>query len=143
MTALHNIEAEDTLVATLEFASGAVGTFEATTAAYPGYNRRVELTGSQGTVILENSSVIQADVQSNAEMLSRPATDIKAESATSAVVSDISGHKRLLENFVQAILTNSELACDGREGRRSLELVESLYQAAETGSAIELKNRQL
>ena len=36
-TRLHAIEVEDTAVATLEFASGAIGTIEAATSAYPGY----------------------------------------------------------------------------------------------------------
>ena len=40
-TLLHKIEAEDTAVATLEFSSGALGIFQATTAAYSGYPRRV------------------------------------------------------------------------------------------------------
>src|SRR6185295_4195538 len=57
ITALHQIETEDTIVATLEFASGAVGTVEAATSAFPGYNRRVELTGSEGTIILEHDRV--------------------------------------------------------------------------------------
>src|SRR5216684_3501747 len=41
-TVLHKIEAEDTAVPTLEFANGAVGTLLATTAAYPGYPRRID-----------------------------------------------------------------------------------------------------
>ena len=44
---LHEIEVEDTAVAVLEFASGALGTIEAATSAYPGYSRRIELTGSE------------------------------------------------------------------------------------------------
>src|SRR5262249_39606901 len=51
-TRLHDIEVEDTAVAALEFASGALGTLEAATSAYPGYSRRIELTGSNGTVVL-------------------------------------------------------------------------------------------
>jgi predicted dehydrogenase len=43
-TALHTIEVEDTVIALLEFESGAVATLEATTAAYPGYKRRVEIS---------------------------------------------------------------------------------------------------
>jgi predicted dehydrogenase len=135
-TSLHDIEVEDTLVATLEFSNGAVGTFEASTAAYPGYNRRVELTGSEGTIVLENSCVIQADVRSDASSLLQPLTDTKNKSATSAVVSDVSGHKRLLEDFVKAIGTGSQPACDGRDGRRSLELVEALYESAQTGKVV-------
>src|SRR5688572_25846983 len=40
VTALHEIEVEDTVVATLEFACGALGTLEATTSTFPGYPRR-------------------------------------------------------------------------------------------------------
>src|SRR5438552_6163526 len=57
-TLLHKIEAEDTAVAILEFASGALGLFQASTAAYPGYPRRVELSGSEGTVILEHDRIV-------------------------------------------------------------------------------------
>src|SRR5437870_7782885 len=64
-TALHKIEAEDTAVAVLEFASGALGILQATTAAYPGYPRRVEISGSEGTVILEHDRIIAADLRKN------------------------------------------------------------------------------
>jgi UDP-N-acetyl-2-amino-2-deoxyglucuronate dehydrogenase len=138
-TALHKIEVEDTLVATLEFAGGAIGTFEASTAAYPGYNRRVELTGSEGTVILENSSVVQIDLRDrDSARLLRSSDENRNASSTSAVVSDISGHKRLLEDFVRSIETGSQPACDGREGRRSIALVEALYESASTRSAVTL-----
>ena len=56
-SALHKIESEDTLIALLEFANGTMGTFIATTSVYPGYPRRVELSGTEGTVILENDRV--------------------------------------------------------------------------------------
>src|SRR6185437_7850245 len=55
---LHRIEAEDTAVAALEFASGALGTIEAATSAYPGYARRLELTGSCGTLRLEGDDLV-------------------------------------------------------------------------------------
>ena len=63
ITALHHIEAEDTVVATLEFASGVTGTLEAATSIYPGYPRRLELTGSEGTLILEHDRIIAADLR--------------------------------------------------------------------------------
>src|SRR5260221_11478492 len=50
---LHEIEVEDTAVAVLEFENGALGTLEAATSAYPGYSRRLELSGSNGTLILD------------------------------------------------------------------------------------------
>ena len=43
-----NIEVEDVAVANLQFASGALGIIEASTAVYPGYLKRIEIHGSQG-----------------------------------------------------------------------------------------------
>src|SRR5205823_6637328 len=63
ITALHKIEVEDTLVATLEFSNGAVGTLEATTSVYPGYPRRLEVTGSEGTIIVEHDRIVAADLR--------------------------------------------------------------------------------
>src|SRR5256885_6942018 len=53
VTRCHDIEVEDTAVAILEFANGAIGTLEATTCAYPGRPRRIEISGSSGTAILD------------------------------------------------------------------------------------------
>jgi predicted dehydrogenase len=51
---------------------------------------------------------------------------------------DIRGHKRLLEDFLRAIETNSKPRCDGREGRRSVALVQAIYESSRTGSAVKL-----
>ena len=60
---LHQIEVEDTAVAVLEFENGALGTLEAATSAFPGYSRRIELTGSNGTVILDGDRLAAIDLQ--------------------------------------------------------------------------------
>jgi UDP-N-acetyl-2-amino-2-deoxyglucuronate dehydrogenase len=129
-TVLHKIEAEDTAVATLEFANGAVGTLLATTAAYPGYPRRLEITGTEGTVILEHDRIVAADLRNPPPDLAAITTGDSNQSASSAAVTDISGHKAILEDFLQAIANNTEPICNGREGRRSLALVESIYNSA-------------
>jgi UDP-N-acetyl-2-amino-2-deoxyglucuronate dehydrogenase len=130
-TVLHKIEAEDTAVATLEFASGAVGTLLATTAAYPGYPRRIEITGTEGTVILEQDRIITADLRNPPEDLASISGGDSNQSASSAAVTDFSGHQAILEDFLHAIANNTQPICNGREGRRSLALVESIYQAAQ------------
>jgi len=50
------------------------------------------------------------------------------------VVSDFTGHQAVFEDFVRAIREDGTPLCDGREGRRSLALVEEIYRAAERGS---------
>jgi len=143
-TLLHKIEAEDTAVATLEFASGALGIFHATTAAYPGYPRRVEISGTAGTVILEHDRIIAANLQStpaaaivSADLasLTESAKD-ENQSASSAAVTDFRGHQAILEDFLAAIRQNRAPACDGLEGRRSIALVEAIYRAAKAPDRI-------
>jgi UDP-N-acetyl-2-amino-2-deoxyglucuronate dehydrogenase len=129
-TVLHKIEAEDTAVATLEFANGAVGTLLATTAAYPGYPRRIEIGGTEGTVILEQDRIIAADFRNPPNDLASISSGDSNESASSAAVTDFSGHKAILEDFLRAVANNTQPVCDGREGRRSLALVEKIYAAA-------------
>jgi predicted dehydrogenase len=133
-TVLHKIEAEDTAVATLKFASGAVGAFLATTAAYPGYPRRLEITGAEGTVILEHDRIVAVDLRNSPEDFAGTTKGDSNLSASSAEVTDISGHKAILEDFLRAIANNTEPICNGREGRRSLALVEAIYDSARKSS---------
>src|SRR4029079_362993 len=51
------IEVEDAVVATLRFANGALGVLEATTAAYPGYLKRVAIHGSEGAALREEEDL--------------------------------------------------------------------------------------
>ncbi|HWW75042.1 MAG TPA: Gfo/Idh/MocA family oxidoreductase [Pyrinomonadaceae bacterium] len=137
VTALHEIEVEDTAVATLEFESGAVGTLEATTAAFPGYPRRVELTGTEGTVILEQNRIVAADLRTPREgLVSPPEASAGNPSASSPVVSDVSGHREILADFLRAVETGARPICDGREGRRSVALAQAVYESSRTGRAV-------
>jgi predicted dehydrogenase len=141
ITALHDIEVEDTVVATLEFANGAIGTLEAATSAYPGYPRRVELTGSEGTIILNDNQIVAVDLRNSVEDMVRPQanpTEHTNQSATSPIVSDVSGHRRLLEDFLRAIETDGKPVCDGYEGRRSVELVQAIYESSRIGGPVTL-----
>ena len=129
-TALHKIEAEDIAVALLEFSSGARGVLQASTAIFPGYPRRVEITGTEGTIVLEHDRVVAVDLRNPPKDV-RPGTPSDdSENVASAVVSDFSGHQALFEDFIRAIQKDGAPACDGQEARRSMALVEEIYRAA-------------
>jgi len=138
-TALHDIAVEDTAVACLEFAGGAVATLEATTAAFPGLPRRVELTGSEGTIVVEQDRVVSVQLRTAPET-PPPVDDARSgnASASSPVIADATGHARVLEDFVAAIRTGAAPLCDGRDGRKSVALVEAMYRSARTGAAVVL-----
>jgi predicted dehydrogenase len=166
ITALHDIEVEDTVAATLEFSNGAIGTLQTATSAYPGYPRRLELTGSGGTIIVEGDRITAADLRTPPEAVrKRPACssanvggaelstpeacvpitagDESSARSNSPVVSDVSGHRRLFEDFIRAIQSNGRPLCDGREGRKSLALVKAIYESSRTGQAVVLSQEKL
>jgi UDP-N-acetyl-2-amino-2-deoxyglucuronate dehydrogenase len=134
-TALHKIESEDTAVAILQFANGALGTLHATTAAYPGYPRRVEITGSEGTVILEHDRIIAADLRHRPPDFASDTPEDTNASASSAAVTDVRGHQAILQDFLKAIEHHTKPICDGLEGRKSVALIEAIYRAAQDPNA--------
>ncbi len=104
------------------------------TAAYPGYPRRVEISGAEGTVILEHDRIVAANLR-NAPPAGFAAAEADTNpSASSAVVSDVRGHQAIFEDFLLAIQDDRAPACDGSEARRSLALVEAIYRAAKSSA---------
>jgi predicted dehydrogenase len=130
---LHKIEAEDTALALLEFESGANAVLEASTAAFPGYPRRLEITGTEGTMILEQDRVIAVNLKHPRDGVVASRANDNMEETASPVVTDFEGHRAVFEDFVRAIKENDTPMCDGREARRSLALIEEIYRAAGRG----------
>jgi predicted dehydrogenase len=136
-TRVHEIEVEDTAAAVLDFASGAIGTLEAGTSFYPGYARRLEITGSEGTIVLEHDRLERVDLRSESGPHAVSAGDANA-SASSPVVSDATAHQRVLEDFIRAIETGADPMCPGREGRKSVALVRAVYESARSGQPVSI-----
>ena len=139
----ERIEVEDTGVACLKFASGAIGVIEASTAAWPGLLKKTEIHGSQGTAIVEQDSVLKwhfaEELPSDAVLRKQ----LGADSATSGGASDpkaisFVGHQLQLQDFIEAIRDGREPRVDGAEGRKSVEIILAIYQSAWTGQAVKL-----
>jgi predicted dehydrogenase len=138
-----NIEVEDTVVATLKFANGALGTIECSTAVFPGSLKRIELAGTEGTAILEESNLIKWDFKNPT-----PADDIIKQSMAAANVShggvsnpadiSIAGHKNQIEDMIRAVQTGTQPAVDGIEGRKSVEIVLAVYESARSERIVKL-----
>ena len=104
----ERIEVEDVATATLRFANGALGTIEATTAGYPGSLKKIELTGSRGTAILEEEDIIkwqfaeqtESDEKLREEMLGRTKT---GGGAGDPAAIGHHAHAALFRDFIEAI----------------------------------------
>ena len=128
-TALHRIEGEDTLTALLEFRNGALGVFVAATSICPGYPRRIEISGAQGTVILEHDGIIAMDMRDAAKEGAQRTAAEAGQNASSAAVADAGAHQAVIEDFLNAIDTDREPACSGAEARKSLAVTEAIYES--------------
>jgi UDP-N-acetyl-2-amino-2-deoxyglucuronate dehydrogenase len=133
-TLLHDIEVEDSGAAILEFTCGALGVLGFTTAAFPGYARRVAVTAERGTAVLEGDTLVSVDVLGAglAATGGRRVADGagERERSSSPVVTDTAAHQAVFEDFIAAIREGRAPRCDGRDGRCTLALVEAIYQAA-------------
>lgn len=132
-TLLHPIQTEDTAAAVLEFENGALGIIEATTSSYPGYARRVDVSGSEGTLILEGDKLVATDLRARGTQSSTVPAEPPPENAASATVSDSVPHQRIFEDFIHAIRNNAVPVCDAREARSSVAIIEAIYLSAASG----------
>src|SRR5206468_5002324 len=61
LLAHQRIEVEDTAVACLRFANGALGVIQATTSVHPGLPKTIAIHGDRGTVVIEQEDVLRWD----------------------------------------------------------------------------------
>lgn len=137
------IEGEDTAVAALRYPSGALGTLEASTASWPGWSRKIEITGEHGSVALEDDHLAKwefRETQPGDEEIRQAKVDSSMRSgAGSATAISFEGHQRQIQDLVDAIRGNRPLAIEGREGRNAVALVNAVYRSAETGRPVRVE----
>ena len=104
----HPIEAEDTVSAAIRFEGGALGGVYATTASYPGRPKRIELTGTKGTIVIEDAVC----GSSNAGSI------------------PVEHHRRAIAAFVESLDGGAPYPIDGHEARKSVDLIERIYRDA-------------
>ncbi len=136
------IEVEDTACAALKFPDGALGAFEATTAAWPGWSRRHELCGEYGSIVLEDDRIVRWEFrralpEDDAIRAAGQTNTLGSGAANPASIS-IEGHRRQLQDFVDAIRENRPHALDGREGRKAVAFVNAIYSSAKSGAPVKL-----
>lgn len=135
-TLYHDIEAEDTLVAILEFENGSIGTIEATTSVFPGFGRRLEICGTEGSAILLEDSIEYCKFKDESRNLECSAS-LKTTGNRPDGMDHIL-HKKQISDFVDAIKNKTEPFINAKEGKKAIEIIEAIYKAARTGEKIYL-----
>ena len=140
----ERIEVEDTAVACLRFANGALGVIQATTSVHPGYPKTIAIHGDRGSAVIEQDDVLRWDFHpptpDDEQIKARFAQKVGASGGASdpAAISH-RGHMLQLRDFVAAIRENRVPQVDGREGRKAVSAICAIYESAKSGKAVELR----
>ncbi len=138
----ERIEVEDTASAVLRFPDGALGVIEGTTGCYPGSQKRIEICGSKGQVILDEDVFTKwqftDERPEDPDIRSRFSVSLSAGGSNDPKAINISGHVREFADFAKAIRTGTAPLITGEEAIRSVHVIRSIYRSAETGMPVRL-----
>lgn len=126
-TLSHQIEVEDTAVAMLEFKNGALGVIEASTCAYPGFERRLEIHGDKGYVVLVENRIAKLMIDGKEEAVADFEVS-KTSSDPAALRSAM--HQLQIENLICAMKGEERLLIDGKESKRAVRVIEEIYRSS-------------
>lgn len=124
-TLFHNIEGEDTAVATFETESGALGVIQGSTCAYPGFDRRIEIHGDKGYAVLRENKIEKLVIDKEEVNIEKKEF---VSTASDNTVMDYTMHKFQITNFINSLEGKEKLIMDGEEGKRALTIIENIYK---------------
>jgi predicted dehydrogenase len=134
------IESEDTSVAALRFASGAFGTIEATTAAWPGFSRRIEICGEHGSAVMEDDDIARWEFRDarpeDAQIRATRESGAMGSGAAAPMAIRFEGHLRQIQDFIDGIREQRPFFVEGREARNAVALVRAIYDSAGCGQPV-------
>jgi len=132
----HTMETENFVAAALRFTSGAIGSFMATTATYPGRPEVLVLDCEKATARLESGTLTVEWLDGTREVHG-------AETGTGGGADPMAfpheWHTALIENFVGAVQSGQPPAIDGKDALANHYLIDALLTSSRTGTATRVR----
>ncbi len=135
-TPVHRMETEDMVCAAARFANGAIGTIDATTAAYPGFHEEIALTGTVGTLALRGGTLLAQFHDGSVER-------VEADTGAGGTGADPMAfphdwHRAVMADFAEAIATGREPRVTGEEALRVHRLIDALIATGASGQPVQV-----
>ncbi len=145
------IEVEDTAVASLRFANGALGSIVVSNSQNPGLYAKIHVHGYSGATVGVQTDGGSTFVAGVTEEVDPPHNDVwtvageeehlakwQAADRARAGEVDIMSHYHVLQiaDFLEAIAQDREPMVTGREGRKLVELVQAIYRSGAQQSPV-------
>ncbi|MEN6445200.1 MAG: Gfo/Idh/MocA family oxidoreductase [Candidatus Cloacimonas sp.] len=136
-TMARRIEAEDTGCAILHFRNGIIATLNVTMLTFPkNFEGSITIIGEKGTVKIGGVAVNKIEKW---EFEDYDDDDRIAQDANYQPPNVYGfGHNPYYRNVIDVLLGKDVPATDGRDGRKSVEIIQAIYRSAKTGKRVSL-----
>ena len=136
------IEVEDTAVAVFRYRDGTLGQVLGATSMYPGSLKRLQLAGRDGTAEIEEDELVSWRFREENEDDERIREEFGDETESGGGAADPTAighanHRRNIADFLDSLGTG-EFLLDGVEARKAVEIIEAIYESAETGNPVRI-----
>lgn len=137
---VHGTEVEDTAVAVMRYRNGALGQLLGATSMYPGSLRRLHIGGRDGTAEISEEELttwqFRDERSEDVEIRERFTESETRGGAADPTDVDTANHRRNIVAFLDAIVDDDAYLLNGREARKSVAIIESIYESAELGRPV-------
>ncbi|TMJ01073.1 MAG: Gfo/Idh/MocA family oxidoreductase [Alphaproteobacteria bacterium] len=135
-SSVHRMETEDLVAAAVKYENGAIGTIDATTAAYPGFPERIEIVGERATASLVGSDLVVAHHDGRV-------SELKTEFGAGGTGADPMAfpndwHRAAIADFLDAIDGKRQPLISGRDALKVQRLIDALLEAGATGATVKV-----
>jgi UDP-N-acetyl-2-amino-2-deoxyglucuronate dehydrogenase len=150
----EHIEVEDTAVATIRFANGALAVVHATTAAYPGVSTRLQIHGDRGSAIIDNDRLEFFHAgQAAAPVLDYGAAgdgnqadhELPGQGPNRVAASDpgalSDAHREQYRDFLDSISQRREPLVGITDATTTLAVILAIYESAKTGAPVNVDHQ--
>lgn len=131
---VHRMETEDMVCAAVRFANGAVGTIDATTAAYPGFPERIELICRNATASLVGTALDIAWHDGTRTTMDPDRSAGGTGADPMAFPHDY--HRAVMADFAEAIRQKRPPRITGEEALRVHHLIDALIAAGQSSGRV-------